>query len=73
MHAEARHIYEILGGDAGVRISYPTSIASTLRHPQTSSLYVLLQAAACRRMLGDIKEAAEVYEHGTSSVSTQML
>ncbi|KAF9821450.1 hypothetical protein IEO21_00696 [Rhodonia placenta] len=29
----------------------------------TSSLYVLLQAAACRRMLGDIKEAAEVYEH----------
>ncbi|EPS96052.1 hypothetical protein FOMPIDRAFT_1151328 [Fomitopsis schrenkii] len=46
MHAEARHIYEILGGDAG-----------------TSSLYVLLQAAACRRMLGDIKEAAEVYEH----------
>ncbi|GBE87309.1 TPR-like protein [Sparassis crispa] len=29
----------------------------------TSSLYVLLQAAACRRMMGDIKEAAEVYEH----------
>lgn len=33
---------------------------------QTSSLYVLLQAAACRRMVGDIKEAAEVYEHGKS-------
>ncbi|KAI0945905.1 hypothetical protein AcV7_010019 [Taiwanofungus camphoratus] len=31
--------------------------------PGTSSLYVLLQAAACRRMVGDIKEAAEVYEH----------
>ncbi|OBZ74021.1 hypothetical protein A0H81_06069 [Grifola frondosa] len=46
MYAEAGHIYETLGGDAG-----------------TSSLYVLLQAAACRRMVGDIKEAAEVYEH----------
>ena len=31
---------------------------------QTSSLHVLLQAAACRRMMGDLKEAAEVYEHG---------
>ncbi|KAI0730796.1 TPR-like protein [Earliella scabrosa] len=29
----------------------------------TSSMYVLLQAAACRRMVGDLKEAAEVYEH----------
>ncbi|KAH9921621.1 TPR-like protein [Fomitopsis serialis] len=46
MYPEARHIYEILGGDAG-----------------TSSFYVLLQAAACRRMVGDIREAAEVYEH----------
>lgn len=36
----------------------------TSRRPQTSSLYVLLRAAACRRMVGDIKEAAEVYEHG---------
>lgn len=47
MYAEAGHIYEMLGGDAG-----------------TSSMYVLLQAAACRRMIGDLKEAAEVYEHG---------
>ncbi|KAI0681984.1 hypothetical protein C8T65DRAFT_750994 [Cerioporus squamosus] len=46
MYAEAGHIYEMLGGDAG-----------------TSSMYVLLQAAACRRMTGDLKEAAEVYEH----------
>ncbi|KAL4243959.1 Transcription factor Tfc4/TFIIIC-102/Sfc4 [Abortiporus biennis] len=30
---------------------------------ETSSLYVLLQAAACRRMVGDLKEAAEVYQH----------
>ena len=29
-------------------------------------MYVLLQAAACRRMVGDLKEAAEVYEHGGS-------
>lgn len=51
MYAEAGHIYEMLGGDAG-----------------TSSMYVLLQAAACRRMIGDLKEAAEVYEHGEDSV-----
>ena len=43
-------------------------ILTNVQHPQTSSLYVLLQAAACRRMLGDIKEAAEVYEHGMLSV-----
>ncbi|CAL1715852.1 unnamed protein product [Somion occarium] len=30
---------------------------------ETSSLYVLMQAAACRRMVGDLKESAEVYEH----------
>lgn len=29
----------------------------------TSSVYVLLQAAACRRALGELREAAEVYEH----------
>ncbi|KAH9893442.1 TPR-like protein [Cubamyces lactineus] len=46
LYAEAGHIYEMLGGDAG-----------------TSSMYVLLQAASCRRMIGDLKEAAEVYEH----------
>ncbi|KAI0339047.1 TPR-like protein [Trametopsis cervina] len=31
--------------------------------PSTSSLQVLLQAAACRRMVGDLKGAAEVYEY----------
>ncbi|EKM52010.1 uncharacterized protein PHACADRAFT_150922 [Phanerochaete carnosa HHB-10118-sp] len=46
MYADAGHIYEMLGGDAG-----------------TSSLYVLLQAAACRRMVGDLKEAVDIYEH----------
>ena len=43
-------------------------ILTNVQHPQTSSLYVLLQAAACRRALGDIKEAAEIYEHGMLSV-----
>ena len=33
---------------------------------QTSSLYILLQTAACLRMLGELREAAEVYEHGRS-------
>ncbi|KZT05046.1 TPR-like protein [Laetiporus sulphureus 93-53] len=36
----------------------------------TSSLYVLMQAAVCRRMVGDIKEAAEVYEHVISADPT---
>ncbi|KAG1750557.1 uncharacterized protein EDB91DRAFT_1108147 [Suillus paluster] len=30
--------------------------------PATSSLYVLLQVAVCRRMLGDLQEASEVYK-----------
>ncbi|KAG1738029.1 hypothetical protein EDB19DRAFT_1895731 [Suillus lakei] len=30
--------------------------------PATSSLYVLLQVAVCRRMLGDLQEAADVYK-----------
>ncbi|EAU87481.2 RNA polymerase III transcription factor [Coprinopsis cinerea okayama7 len=46
MWAEARPIYELLGGD-----------------PATSSIYVLLQTAACMRNLEQLKEAAEVYEH----------
>ncbi|KAF8126331.1 hypothetical protein EV363DRAFT_1174437 [Boletus edulis] len=30
--------------------------------PATSSLYILLQVATCRRMQGDIREASEVYK-----------
>ncbi|KAG1847190.1 hypothetical protein DFJ58DRAFT_891875 [Suillus subalutaceus] len=30
--------------------------------PATSSFYVLIQVAVCRRMLGDLQEAAEVYK-----------
>ena len=39
-------------------------------------MYILEQAAACRRNLGDLKEAAEVYEYSTfvfPSRSLQML
>ncbi|TRM61397.1 hypothetical protein BD626DRAFT_434670 [Schizophyllum amplum] len=43
--AEARPIYEVLGGDVA-----------------TSSIQVLMQAAACYHMLGELQEAAEVYE-----------
>lgn len=31
---------------------------------QTSNYHVLIQTAVCRRNLGDLKGAAEVYEHG---------
>ena len=66
MYSEAGHIYEMLGGDAGVWFSLHPMFAIPHRivRSQTSSMYVLLQAAACRRMVGDLKEAAEVYEHG---------
>lgn len=30
---------------------------------------MLLQAAACRRMVGDLREAAEVYQHGMPTIS----
>ncbi|KIJ97070.1 hypothetical protein K443DRAFT_10140 [Laccaria amethystina LaAM-08-1] len=31
--------------------------------PATSSIYILLQTAACMKMLEELREAAEVYEH----------
>jgi len=36
--------------------------------PATSSIYVLLQTAACMRNLEQLKEAADVYEHSMSSI-----
>lgn len=72
LYAEAGRIYEILGQDAGVRsfgLSFVRHVTN-LHLVQTSSLYVLLRAAACRRMMGDIKEAAEVYEHGKRSLDS---
>ncbi|KDR78033.1 hypothetical protein GALMADRAFT_245006 [Galerina marginata CBS 339.88] len=46
LYAEAKPIYELLGGD-----------------PATSSIYILLQTAACMRNVDELKDAAEVYEH----------
>ncbi|KAL1754824.1 hypothetical protein FB107DRAFT_291391 [Schizophyllum commune] len=43
--AEAKGVYEVLGGDVG-----------------TSSIQILMQVAACYHMLGELQEAAEVYE-----------
>ncbi|KAF9481095.1 TPR-like protein [Pholiota conissans] len=46
MYAEAKPIYELLGGD-----------------PATSSIYILLQTAACMRNVDELRDAADVYEH----------
>jgi hypothetical protein len=37
-----------------------------LCHPKTSSLHVLLQVALCYHMLGQLQDAAEVYETSMS-------
>ncbi|KAF8957215.1 hypothetical protein BDZ97DRAFT_1924824 [Flammula alnicola] len=46
MYAEAKPIYELLGGDSA-----------------TSSIYILLQTAACMRNVDELRDAADVYEH----------
>ena len=33
---------------------------------ETSSVHVLMRAAACRRRMGEVEEAGEVYEHSES-------
>ncbi|KAF8883905.1 hypothetical protein CPB84DRAFT_1750548 [Gymnopilus junonius] len=45
MYAEAKPIYELLGGD-----------------PATSSIYILLQTAACMRNVDELREAADLAE-----------
>lgn len=35
---------------------------------QTTSMHVLMQAAACRRFLGDLRGASEVYERSECPV-----
>lgn len=65
MYAEAKPIYEILGTDVVVRFVLSWSLNCGLLLAQTSSIYVLLQTAACLRMMNELKEAAEVYEHGS--------
>jgi len=64
--ADAKPIYELLGMDSEVSICVVLQFNVLKVTIQTSSLYILLQTAACRRMLEDLQEAAEVYEHGKS-------
>jgi general transcription factor 3C polypeptide 3 (transcription factor C subunit 4) len=69
LYVDARPIYELLGSDAVVRFCsslVPIALSFSAVDKQTSSLYVLLQTAGCLRMLGELREAAEVYEHGES-------
>jgi general transcription factor 3C polypeptide 3 (transcription factor C subunit 4) len=64
MYAEAKPIYEILGRDAGVGCPSLKIAFSNTSDPQTSSLDVLIQVARCHHMLGELKDAVEVYEAG---------
>jgi len=65
MYAEAKPIYELLGGDPAVcqAISVQYSF-SDQSGPKTSSIYILFQTAICMRNLEELREAADVYEHG---------
>jgi len=63
MYTAAVAIYEELGQDPAVLRSHPSPTSSTHRSPkQTSSIYVLEQASACRRMNGDLENAAAIYQ-----------
>jgi len=64
MFVEARPIYEVLGGDTSVGIDVPLRLISVSPTLQTSSVYILMQTAACLRAVDEFKEAAEIYEHG---------
>ena len=69
MYITAVAIYEELGRDHAVRnfASLPSRL--THRSPvQTSSIYVLERAAACRRMNGDLENSAAIYEQGSLSM-----
>jgi general transcription factor 3C polypeptide 3 (transcription factor C subunit 4) len=69
LYAEAKPIYELLGGDPAVQI-IPFSRLTFADQPffrQTSSICILLQTAACMRNVDELRDAAEVYEHGTSA------
>ena len=67
MYAEAKPIYELLGADPAVCDSqYVFLITWHSSQLKTSSIYILLQTAACMKMLEELREAAEVYEHSTT-------
>lgn len=67
MYAEASALYELLGEDAVVNDKLFLPVSSTTAYfciPKTSNFSILLNAAACRRMLGDLQEAVELYKTG---------
>ena len=64
--ADAKPIYELLGMDSEVSICIALQFNVLKLTIQTSSLYILLQTAACRQMVEELQEAAEVYEHSKS-------
>ena len=66
MYAEAKPIYELLGADPAVCDSQYVLKIWHSSQLKTSSIYILLQTAACMKMLEELREAAEVYEHSTS-------
>lgn len=64
--ADAKPIYELLGMDSEAIICVAFQFNVLKSTSQTSSLYILLQTAACRQMVEELQEAAEVYEHSKS-------
>ena len=68
MYAEAKPVYELLGADPAVCDSQ--NVFSKIWHSSqlktSSSIYILLQTAACMTMLEELHDAAEVYEDSTT-------
>jgi general transcription factor 3C polypeptide 3 (transcription factor C subunit 4) len=70
MYTAAVAIYEELGQDSSVsHFCPPPGFAHPLPE-QTSSIYVLERAAACRRMNGDLENSAAIYEQGFVFIRT---
>ena len=66
MFAEAKPIYEQLGGDPAVSIMMIDGhFFKTFQ--KTSSVSVLMRTASCLRNLDELQEAAEVYEQSSLS------
>ena len=67
MYVGAKLLYELIGADPAVCDSQYVFLkmwhSSQLK---TSSIYILLQTAVGMKMLEELREAAEVYEHSTT-------
>ena len=69
MYAEAKPIYELLGGDSAVCAISCFAFEITELVYKTSSIYILLQTAACMRNIDELRDAADVYEHSQTIFS----